>query len=83
MARKLPDHSRHIGSINYRCATMARQLEGLRLALVGFATSGDRTEADLTLGALRDQLALLEADMPAIARDQAAWRAECDSGQGR
>ena len=78
MARKTPDRSKHIGSINYRCATMARQLEGLRLALIDVATTGDQADAVRGIAALRDQLALLEAEMPAIARDQAAWRAECD-----
>jgi hypothetical protein len=79
MARKLPDHVRHTGSINYRAAVIGRQLESLRLALVGFTTSGQDGEAKRCLRAIRDQLDLLEADMPEIAKDQAAWRAQCDA----
>lgn len=68
MARKLPDHSRHIGSINYRCATMARQLEALRLASIEMALTGEDGDARASLRALRDQLDLLEAEMPEIGR---------------
>jgi hypothetical protein len=71
MARKLPDHSRHIGSINYRSAVIGRQLESLRLALIEFAIHGDQGDAARGLQAIRDQLDLLEAEMPAMRPDKA------------
>jgi hypothetical protein len=77
-----PAPFRNQGSIRYRCGIIERQLDSLRLALVEFATSGKDGEARAKLRAIRDQLDLLEADMPEIARDQAAWRAEND-GQAR
>ena len=70
MARPLPDNTRHIRSINYRSAVIGRQLESLRLALIEFAIHGDQAGAVRSLQAIRDQLTLLEAQMPEMGQDQ-------------
>jgi hypothetical protein len=82
MARHVSAPEKHTGSINYRCGILERQLEGLRLALIGFTRQGGAEVPRAKLQAIRDQLDLLEASLPDILDDQQRWRAECEARNG-